>query len=111
MIVAVVLTAGGSPSIVSRAYAATTTDGVIVHYVETFHSQQGGTTTTSQVQVWVSGRQRHLIVTPTHGSPQEVTFDGAHEQNFMNGTLYTFASPDGVANHCGRDGALAPGWS
>lgn len=107
VIVAVVLTAGGSPSIVSRAYAATTTDGVIVHYVETFHSQQGGTTTTSNVQVWTSGRRRHVIVTPAHGSPQEIAFDGSHEQNFMNGTLYTFASPEGVANHCGRAGTLA----
>lgn len=101
-----VVSAGGGSSVLARAYAATSTNGVIVHYLESFRGQQGNTITTSQTRVWISGQQRHLIITPGRGPIQEVAFDGSHEQNYMNGTMYTFAAPASLLHECDATSTL-----
>ena len=68
VVATVALTAGSGPSIVARAYAATSPAGVIVHFVETARSLQpnGGTPSTSEI--WIYGDQSHQIIDPR--SPQ-----------------------------------------
>jgi len=92
VVAVVVLTAGGGPSIVARAYAATDTNGVIVHYIQTLQFRRSSGSQTAVHDVWVSGQQRHLIVTATDPrQTEEITFNGSEVQNyFPNGTLGTY---------------------
>jgi hypothetical protein len=106
----VVLTGGSSPSILSGAYAATGTDGVIVHYVETLHFQNStGTSQGALHDVWASGQQRHVIVTTTDPKrTEEVAFNGTTEENYLpDGTLATYRVAAGtLARGCGSVGIL-----
>jgi hypothetical protein len=106
----VVLTGGSSPSILSGAYAATGTDGVIVHYVETLHFQNSTGIPQSAVHdVWASGQQRHVIVTTTDPKQtEEVAFNGTTEENYLpGGTLATYRVAGGtLARGCGSVGIL-----
>jgi hypothetical protein len=64
VVAAVALTAGSGPSIVSRAYAATSPAGVIVHYVETTRPLEPNDAAPSTVEVWTFGNQSHQIINP-----------------------------------------------
>ena len=64
VVAAVALTAGGGSSIVSRAYAATSPAGVIVHYVETTGPLGPNGPAPSTVEVWTYGNQSHQIIDP-----------------------------------------------
>ncbi len=109
VVAAVVLTAGGSPSIVARAYAATNTNGVIVHYIQTLQFwQRSGKSQTAVHDVWVSGQQRHLIVTGSDQKTDEITFNGKEVQNYLpDGTLATYrVAARTLARGCGSIGIL-----
>ncbi|HWE14648.1 MAG TPA: hypothetical protein VG365_14095 [Solirubrobacteraceae bacterium] len=64
VVAAVALTAGSGPSIVARAYAATSPAGVIVHYVETTGSLQPNGATPLTSEIWTYGNQSHQIIDP-----------------------------------------------
>ena len=108
----IVVTAGGGPSIVARAYAATSSDGVIVHYIQTLQFRSSsGSLQTAVHDVWASGRQRHLIVTGSDlkQGTEEIAFNGSEVQNyhFPAGTLYTYrVSARALARGCGSIGIL-----
>lgn len=58
-----VIGAGGGPSIVARAYAATDPAGVIVHYVETSHSSlQAKSRVPDIAEIWTYGQDSHQIL-------------------------------------------------
>jgi hypothetical protein len=82
----VALTARGGPSIVARAYAATSPAGVIVHYVETTRPLQPNGETPTTSEIWTYGNQSHQIIDPhnpnnrqdivaTNGRVQTLAFD------------------------------------
>lgn len=106
----VVVTAGGGPSIVARAYAATSTNGVIVHYIQTLQFRRSsGKSQTAVHDVWASGRQRHLIVTGNDPKQtDEIAFNGREVQNyFPDGTLATYrVAARTLARGCGSIGIL-----
>lgn len=107
--VALVLTAGGGPSIVARAYAATNTNGVIVHYIQTLQFQRSfGKSETPVHDVWVSGQQRHLIVPGSDQKTDEITINGSEVQNYLpGGTLATYRlTAATLARGCGPTGVL-----
>jgi hypothetical protein len=112
VVAAIVLTSGGSRSIVARAYAATSTNGVIVHYIQTlqFRSSSGAPQTVVH-DVWASGEQRHLIVTASDlkQSTEEITFNGSEIQNYTSptDTIYTYrVSARALTRGCGSVGVL-----
>jgi hypothetical protein len=112
VVAAVVITAGGGPSIVARAYAATSTNGVIVHYIQTLQFRSSsGKSQTAVHDVWSSGQQRHLIVTgsdPSQGT-EEIAFNGSEVQNYHSpgGTMYTYrVAARLLARDCGSIGIL-----
>lgn len=86
VLAAVALTAGSGPSIVARAYAATSPAGVIVHYVETARPLQPAVGTSTKSKIWIYGDQSHQIIDPdspknrqdivaNHGRVQTLAFD------------------------------------
>jgi hypothetical protein len=86
VVAAVALTAGSGPSIVARAYAATSPAGVIVHYVETTRLLRPNGKALSTAEIWTYGNQSHQIIDPyspenrqdvvaTDGRVQTLAFD------------------------------------
>ena len=87
VIVAVLVIAGGAgPSIVGRAYAATDPVGVIVHYVETTRSSDGGTPEVSEY--WLNGPDsRQLFNANRPSSRQDIVVSGGQMRNLSRGKL------------------------
>ncbi|HEY5429598.1 MAG TPA: hypothetical protein VIK04_10815 [Solirubrobacteraceae bacterium] len=111
--VLVLLTAGGGPSIVARAYAATSTDGVIVHYIQTLRFRGGATKPqTAVTEVWTSGQRRHLILVPgTSQRYEEITLDNGNVERYFNGKLSHSSVPATVlARPCGSIAILLGGY-
>lgn len=110
---AIVLTAGESgSSLVSRAYAAISSTGVVVHYVESTavsvqvgrSAVRGGPTSVSDV--WVSGARTHVLTTmisdpltrgPHSRTRTETVIDGHRFSSYASGNLVYGPSP-----HCGK---------
>lgn len=106
VVAAVALTAGSGPSIVARAYAATSPAGVIVHYVETARPLQpnGGTPSTSEI--WIYGDQSHQIIDPHSAkNRQDIVANDGRVQTLAYGQLMTSRySP--ADNRCPATGVL-----
>ncbi len=116
----VLTTGGAAPSVVARVYAAIRTDGVIVHYIETFQSRDAtGTHRLSTTEVWAAGSRRHLIISfrrqpgqaKGDGLLTEVTSNGGHGERYSDGaggTIGKLTLPAALTSDCRSTAGLNP---
>jgi hypothetical protein len=105
----------GAPSIAARAYAATDSNAVVVHYVEISRVQNvrglpGWTYIERRADVWLSGSRSHTVATNNIVSPDgrgkgyvnEIAIDGARRQLYQANTIFKgVAAPLGPGNIAG----------
>ncbi len=110
---AVVLITGAGPSLVARAYAATSPKGVIVHYVQTLRFGLPATKPQTAVsEVWSYGAQRHLVLEPSkHQQFEEVAIDHGQVQRYVDGMISKNRVPARIlARGCGSTAVLLGGY-
>jgi len=113
VVAALVLTTGGGPSLVARAYAATSPQGVIFHYIQTLRFRRpAAEPQTAVTEVWSYGKQRHLILEPNKFQHfEDLAIDNGQVQRYLDGTISTNTIPANVlARGCGSIAILLDGF-
>jgi hypothetical protein len=87
VVAAAALTSGGGASLVTRAYAAMSPTGVIVHFVETARSLRPNGATASTSEIWIYGDQSHQIINPRSPNRQDLVAHDGRVQTLAFNTL------------------------